>query len=170
MLVPVIVAAAALDPVADFADLGIDGASLLMNLALYKKNVETQVMISFDMLLGIFQIIDGAIEDFYDDCEVSKIVRALYDPSVLNSLLGNALNYGCSEPVVKQIDNPEEWLSEWGLGWFQNFVSNITGFVPEQSKCYDFSKNTGFKPDIQNYPDLVIWCSQEMKYLNARWY
>lgn len=165
---PLILAPLFLPVVSELTDLGIDTTSLVLQLNQFVySEVNTGMIMTLDVVLAVASAIENSIEDFQDDSEIKKLQQALYNPKLLNKLLGDALNFGCSEPVVKWSESSIDWQVP---SWFQsieNMFFELTG-LPQD--CYDFAKNTGFNPDVNTYPDLTIWCSQELKYLNARWY
>ena len=110
MALPAVIAAMALDPAIDFADLGVDGASLLMQFAIYKQNTETQAVLCFEALMNIFQVVDGIVEDIEDDTEIAKLQMALFNPKILNKLLGDALNFGRpTKDVVEWHESTGDW-------------------------------------------------------------
>lgn len=154
-----------LDPVIDLADTAIDFVDFLDSQIILKQNQVSQSMIGFDILLSIKSYIDDKIEDIEDDYEISKIQSALYNPKILNKLLGDALNFGAENPVVKFIDSPYDWdIPSW-LQWAENIWFKYTSLPQDR---YDFGYTQSFKPSASADPDTRLWQSEELFYCNAK--
>ena len=163
MPVPAILGMMALDPVVDFVDTGIDVADFITGQIVLKQNQVTQAMVSFEMLMTIKSYIDDQIEDIEDDYEISKIQMALYNPKILNKLIGDALNFGRpSKDVVEWHESTCDWdIPSW-LQWAEDAWFAVTGLPQDH---YDFHHIYKFR-DESDTADL--WMTDELAYINAK--
>lgn len=124
-------------------------------------------VISFDLILAVCQNIDSRIEDWKDDTEIEKIKQALYNPKILNKLIGQALNFGSEEEVVEKIDSffDVDFSSIPFLSWIDRVWDNTEGSSIPQDH-YNFHNIIKFH-DITGEADL--WLSQEMKLFDLKW-
>jgi len=154
-----------LDPVIDLADTAIDFVDFLDDQIILKQNQVSQSMIGFDILLSLKSYVDSRIEDIEDDYEINKIQMALYNPKVLNKLLGDALNFGAENPVVKFVDSPCDWNVPPWLQWAEDKWFDLTGLPQDH---YNFTYTQSFKPSASADPDTRLWQSEELFYCNAK--
>ena len=167
MALPAIVGALAIDPVLDGLDLVVDASTLTLQLNQFvMSEVNTGAIMTLDVYLAICQQISGALEDWKDDSEISKIRNALYNPKVLNKLLGEALNFGSTPEVVEKVDSlwDMDFSSIPFLSWIDSIWDNTEGSSFPQDH-FDFRKIYKFR-DEGDTADL--WMTEELAYINAK--
>ena len=166
----IIVAGTALDPVIDFADLGVDTVSLFQHMAIYKEVSENNQKVNWFLFLYILSEVKKTLTDFADLSLLEQIHLSLYSAEIANRNLGNALNFPRNlqvleddeNYVVQKIDSPTTFSDSW------EFIMDMLDDVLFDNNLrwnWDFSSFIQFRDDTGINK---LWLSNELKYVNAK--
>ena len=113
--------------------------------------------------MNIFQVVDGIVEDIEDDTEIAKLQMALFNPKILNKLLGVALNFGRpTKDVVEWHESTGDWDVPAWLQFAEDAWFAVTG-LPEDH--YDFHRIYQFRDEGDT---ANLWMTDELAYINAK--